>query len=331
VSARTFDSENPSAEPALDSEAVESLIAAYQRTGETKTLGEILERSQPISLSLIRSRNTFRFEDEDELLSAVNRKLLLSVQQFDRTRGTAFSFVNRLCINMLCTRVTLQKKLARRYEALTDTVVNTTPDAANFESQIAVDDLAQQIRSIKSPCTAQSERQAQRWFVESFIDCGFQMRRQECSNAAMKVFSLSHPRSRQLYDLTLLEIRRALWDETKHSELNPAKLRGTKGLPLLRYTNFLSPQEFCKFACLMKDLAPYLVILMKPANESRIRSGNWPAVRENLKLVLEGNPEATPLFQGNGYANTPGADGSGLPQISHFPTSKKLGCEFIER
>ena len=41
-------------------------------------------------------------------------------------------------------------------------MVNTTPDAANFESQIALDDLAQQIRSIKSLCTLESERHANR-------------------------------------------------------------------------------------------------------------------------------------------------------------------------
>ena len=62
----------------------------------------------------------------------------------------------------------------------------------------------------------------------------------------------------------------------------------------------------------MKDLASFLLILMKPANESRIRAGDWPSVRENLQLILRGNPEATPL---NGYVNSPGADGYGLPQI----------------
>jgi hypothetical protein len=46
----------------------------------------------------------------------------------------------------------------------------------------------------------------------------------------------------------------------------------------------------------MKDLAPYLIILVKPRNENAIKAGRWQAVRENLELVLNGIPEASPLF-----------------------------------
>lgn len=112
----------------------------------------------------------------------------------------------------------------------------------------------------------------------------------------MKVFRLTHRRARQLYILTLLEIRRVLWDETRHEPVTPIALRGTKGLPLVKYTNFLTLEEFSKFAALMKDLAPYLVIAIKPSNEAGIRNGNWQAIRENLELILNGVPGASPLF-----------------------------------
>jgi hypothetical protein len=46
----------------------------------------------------------------------------------------------------------------------------------------------------------------------------------------------------------------------------------------------------------MRDLAPSLVVLVKPANEPGIRRGEWSAVRENLERVLNGIPEAVPLF-----------------------------------
>jgi hypothetical protein len=46
----------------------------------------------------------------------------------------------------------------------------------------------------------------------------------------------------------------------------------------------------------MRDLAPYLVILVRPANAAEIKAGKWEAVRENLELILNGTPEATPLF-----------------------------------
>ncbi len=112
----------------------------------------------------------------------------------------------------------------------------------------------------------------------------------------MRVFGLTHRRSRDLYDLTLLEIRRLLWAEAKHEAGSPEQLRGTRGLPLLRYTNFLTPQEFAKLVVLMKDLAPSLVVLVRPTNEAQIRGRNWSAIRENLVLILEGDPTATPLF-----------------------------------
>ena len=50
----------------------------------------------------------------------------------------------------------------------------------------------------------------QRWFVSSFIDERFSQCRHQCGDATMNVFSLSHGRSRELYDLTMLEVRRVL-------------------------------------------------------------------------------------------------------------------------
>lgn len=111
-----------------------------------------------------------------------------------------------------------------------------------------------------------------------------------------KVFGLSHCRSRQLNDLALLEVRRLLWEESSHKPIVPHQLRGTKGLPLIWYSNFLTPEEFSRFAILIKDLAPYLVVLIRPQNQAKIRAGQWAAVRENLELILNGIPEATPLF-----------------------------------
>jgi hypothetical protein len=212
-------------------------------------------------------------------------------------RGSAFAYVSRLTINMLATTVTLNRKRAQRYQPLDDPLIACLAnDRANQASAIALDDLEQQIRSISSACSQESERSAQKWYVESFIDSGFSMPRHEFSNTVMKVFGRSHPRSRALFDLTLLEIRRALYSECFHEPARPEQLYGTKGLPLLRYINFLSPQEFAKITILMRDLAPSLVVLVKPANEAGIRRREWPAVRENLEWVLHGIPDATPLF-----------------------------------
>jgi hypothetical protein len=281
----------------FDSAAVEDLIRVYQTNQKPEMLGEVIRRCEPIVLSLIRSKATMIYENEDELTSIVNTKLLKSLPQYCPIRGTAFAYVSRIALNMLASTVTRAKKLANRYPALDEVISQTVADpAANIDSQLAVDDLCHQIRAIKSACELESERQAQRWLVESFIDAEFCLRRHEYADACMKVYRLSHRRSRDLYDLTLLEVRRVLWTEARHEPVSPEQLRGARGLPLLRYTNFLTPPEFAKFAVLMKDLAPSLVVLVRPTNEAQIRGRNWSAVRENLVLILEGDPTATPLF-----------------------------------
>ena len=65
---------------------------------------------------------------------------------------------------------------------------------------------------------------------------------------------------------------------------------------MIRYSNFLSPEEFNKLAVLMKDLAPTLVILVRPQNAAGIKAGHWESVRKNLMIVLEGDDRASPLF-----------------------------------
>jgi hypothetical protein len=56
--------------------------------------------------------------------------------------------------------------------------------------------------------------------MESFTDDGFESRRHECANAAMAVYNLSHERSRELYDLTVLEVRRVVYNDLTASAIN---------------------------------------------------------------------------------------------------------------
>ncbi|PWT83898.1 MAG: hypothetical protein C5B58_05730 [Acidobacteria bacterium] len=143
----------------FDSGLVEDMLSAYQRDPQPETLGEIIRRCEPIALSLIRSRWTMQFEDESELMSIVNRKLLVSLPQYNRARGTAFSFVSRVALNMLATTVTHRRKLAARYSPLDKTLMLTLPDetGGGFDSAVRLDDLRAQIRSIKSACTLSEE------------------------------------------------------------------------------------------------------------------------------------------------------------------------------
>jgi hypothetical protein len=58
----------------------------------------------------------------------------------------------------------------------------------------------------------------------------------------------------------------------------------------------MSAAEFTKFATLMRNLAPYLLLLIDTQTRNR-RADRSPAVsRKNVELVLYGDPDAVLLF-----------------------------------
>jgi hypothetical protein len=143
----------------FDSVAVEALIGDYQRSESPELMGEIIRRCEPVALSLIRSRCTALYEPETDLLAAVNEKLLWSLPRFDPQRGRAFAYVSRTVINTLCTRVSLSRKHTARYTELDDALIQTTPDeGSSFSSRIAVADLTERVRGIRSACKLAPDR-----------------------------------------------------------------------------------------------------------------------------------------------------------------------------
>ena len=63
----------------------------------------------------------------------------------------------------------------------------------------------------------------------------------------MNVFSLSHGWSRELYDLTMLEVRRVLYDDLpQRPQIPPGRLIGTRGAWMTRF----DAVEFTKFVTL---------------------------------------------------------------------------------
>jgi hypothetical protein len=53
-------------------------------------------------------------------------------------------------------------------------------------------DLAHRIRSgVKATLSSTLEQDMQRWYVDSFIDGAFELRRHECADAAMAVYKVS--------------------------------------------------------------------------------------------------------------------------------------------
>ena len=69
-------------------------------------------------------------------------------------------------------------------------------------------------------------------------------------------FELSHARSEELCDQTILAIRRLLWIEMRPKTLGVSPLRGTRGRLLAYYASFLNAQNFTKLVCRLRYLAP---------------------------------------------------------------------------
>jgi hypothetical protein len=68
---------------------------------------------------------------------------------------------------------------------------------------------------------------------------------------------------------------------------------------MARYRPLLSELEFTKFVVLMRDLAPYLLLIVDSAdgNRSRRQDRNPGIDRRNLMWVIHGHPDAVPLFR----------------------------------
>jgi hypothetical protein len=116
----------------------------------------------------------------------------------------------------------------------------------------------------------------------------------------MSVHQLSHDRARELYDLTMLEVRRILYDDgaKRRSPVIPGQLNETKLAWLTRYAPLMSvPVEFTKFVVLMRDLAPYVLLIVDRDNHNSHRHDRKTVGRKNIELILNGDPHAVPLFE----------------------------------
>jgi hypothetical protein len=286
----------------LDNARLEPLIAVYNRTEDPAALADIVELIRERALTLIRFNGTTRYRSEEELLSEINYKLIRSLRRFDAEKGSAFTFLSHLITNTLRTAVSTARARAEHYTELDEGILPRLHTNGEKESREAIDDLVFRIRAgIKSTVTDPAEREAQRWYVASFLDGWFELRRYQCANSAMLVYGLTETRSRELYDLTILEVRRLLYAELPPRLIDPESLNRTRAASLLRYRPYLTREEFSKLVLLMRDLAPYLIILVDPENrnrrERRRERLTSPALRRNLGFVLNGHPEAVPLFE----------------------------------
>jgi hypothetical protein len=282
----------------LDNHRLEQSIFRFQ-AGDAKALTEIVGLTQNRTLALIRFHKTSNFRTENELLSDINYKLMRSIGKFDPSKGSAFTFVSAVITSTLKTSVTNTRRDWVRYSELSDELVNTL--RAKVDDDSAMNDLRDQIRAgAKTTLVDPLEIKAQQWFLESFVSDGFDARRHECADACMAVFTgITHAKSREIHDMSRLELRRLLYDDLKRRQpIEVGRLLGTRCAWMALYRPLLSADEFTKFVVLMRNLAPYLLLIIDPANRSHRRDRSPTVGRKNLQWILDGHPSAVPLFPG---------------------------------
>jgi hypothetical protein len=288
---------NGGAVPLCDNAQLEAAIFRYQ-AGEANALGEVIRLVEPRAQTLIRFHKTHLYRPEDELLSDINFKLMRSIGKFDARRASGFAYISKIIDSSLRTSVANQRRTWQRYAELDSALVNTLP--AKTDDWERADDLIFKVKSqARTTLTDETELSACRWLVESFCQDGFASRRHACADACMGVFQISYVRSRELHDLAMLEVRRVLYGDLKpRKQITPGHLLGTRAAWMARYAPLLSESEFTRFAILMANLAPYLMLLiLDPSKANNHRADRNPAIgRRNLELILYGCPDAKPLF-----------------------------------
>jgi hypothetical protein len=289
-----------------NSDAIEAALQDYQSSGSTAALDNFLAMAQERALTLIRYNHVTRYRSEAELMSDINFRLLKAARTFNPSRGSGFTYLSAIVTNVLRTNVTSARKHLDRFVEFDEHAINTIPFNES-RSQELLEDIGDRLRrTVKTQLTDPDELEAQRWLVGSFCAEGFESRRHSCANATMRVFGLTHSRARELYDLTMLEVRRSLYDLKPRQPIRPGQLFGRRCAWMSPYAKLLDAGEFTKFVVLMRDLAPYMVLLiLDPAHENNHRRDRNPTIgRRNLELILYGSAEARLLFgrKSGGYS-----------------------------
>jgi DNA-directed RNA polymerase specialized sigma24 family protein len=282
-----------------DNSAIEAAITQYQTSRDLESLSQVVDLTQRRADTLIRFYRTGRYKPHDELLSDVNFKMMRAIDKFDPSKGSAFTFVSQVISNVLFTSVTSRRRDLARHRRLIASDLNHLVTNGETESQYSVEDMSYRVRAnAKTTIENSIERDVQRWLVDSFCADGFEHRRCECADAAMAVHGVNYERSRELYDLTMLEVRRVLLgDLPPRQPIIAHCLHGTRLAWLARYAQLMSQDEFTKFVTLMRNLSPFVLFLIDPQNHSR-RQDRCPAIsRRNIEYILNGHPDARPLFE----------------------------------
>ncbi len=251
----------PGSKHIFDEESIKALVLEWQESPTDTLFAEILDRVDGVIHAIVYTRGIHRYEDLDEIIQKLRIKLWKVLPMFDVERGSLFNFITIVTHNTLGHINTELINRANRFcstESINGerSILDSTP--APDVDQCNSDDVTYKLMKVRTTRTDPMELDAQRWLVKSFIDAGFLLRRYEAANAMTRVYGIPGDRSRQLYDETLVEIRRQVIDCIKIPKAG--KMRGTRQKPLTPFRECLSPARFDKLVFLLRGIAPSVLL-----------------------------------------------------------------------
>jgi hypothetical protein len=266
--------------PFVESEAL-AVFRRFKESGAVEELDALLRLLIPVAETVICKKLGHIVDDYPELRAYVLRRLSRGLEtRYDPARGSLFNFTSKLTENGLVDL--LRRKISRaRYLVPLDDEMLARFSVNGEDHRQAAAEIAYRVMLVKTVARDRGEIEAQRWLVRNLLASGFKFYRHEAADAMTVVYNLSPDRSRRLYDITLLSVRRMLIGERKLRPVEIGSLLGTKGKALLRYRARLSEEEFARLVWLMRNLAPSLIesgefsladVLYGPANERALFS-----------------------------------------------------------
>lgn len=265
--------------PLVDELALQKLILEWQADPQTELLNQILLCCEPIVTGLVFSKHT-PVIDPDEVLSYLRTKIWKKLPHFNPNRGRSFTYVTIVAKQALSEIRTSRQRTKARYPQADNSELDfLKPSWEWITPAEALADILWRIYTVQTIFTDPYELESQRWLVRSLLESEFKLRRHEAADATVIVYGLSPRRARRIHDYTVLEIRRTLLPVIEVPTIKPAGLKGTREAAMRKFADQLSSEDFSKLIYLMRNLAP--------------------AIIDNLDHVLNGHPEARPLFDGN--------------------------------
>ena len=266
--------------PFIEPEAL-TVFYRYKANDRLEELDALLRLLIPIIETVICKKLGFVSEDYPEIRAYVLRRLSRGLSnRYDPARGSLFNFTTKLTENSLVDL--LRRKVARaKYFVPLDDEMISQFGVNGADHRHAAAEIAYRVMQVKTISTDRNEIAAQRWLVRNLLVSGFRFYRHEAADAMTVVYAIDPVRSRRLYDITLLSIRRTLVGERKLKPVQTGALSGTREKALLRYRSRLSEAEFARLVYLMRNLAPSLIesgeftlsdVLYGPENERALFS-----------------------------------------------------------